>query len=701
MAYKGTAVTRGAGEGVVVATGMDTELGHISSLVEEAEEEVTPLERRLQELGHRLIWVTLGIAAVVVAAGIIAGKDVLLMVETGVALAVASIPEGLPIVATVALARGMWRMARRNALINQLSAVETLGATNVILTDKTGTLTENQMTAIELALPGGTVSISGRGLAMEGEFSRDGTSIDPSNKDLLQKALEIGVLCNNASLQQEDGEIQNVGDPSEVALLVAGAKAGMRQEDLLERKPEEREVAFDPEVNMMATYHRVDGRMHVAVKGAPNAVLEVSSHIRTGDGSTEISASDRERWLERNEEMAAEGLRVLALAEKQVEDVDAEPYRDLTFVGLIGLLDPPREDVRDALTACQEAGIRVVMITGDQPVTARKVGLAVGLIEEDAEVIHGQDLADIDTLSEDERQRVLRAQIFARVSPEQKLDLIALHQDQGAVVAMTGDGVNDAPALKKADIGVAMGQRGTQVAKEAADMVLKDDAFSTIVAAVEQGRAIFNNIRRFVLYLLSCNVAEVFTVGIASLANMPLPIRPLQILFLNLVTDVFPALALGMGEGDPTIMDRPPRDPEEPVMTWGHWGAVGGYGLVITLSVLGSLLLAIRWLGMDQNRAVTVSFLTLASAQLWHVFDMRDRDANPFNNDVTQNPYVWGALGICILLLLAAVYLPGLSDILGVVDPGLNGWALVGGASVVPLIIGQIALTLRHWQEKA
>ncbi|MGD1993727.1 MAG: HAD-IC family P-type ATPase, partial [Anaerolineae bacterium] len=399
MVFKGTAVTRGAGEGVVVATGMDTELGHISSLVEEAEEEATPLERRLEELGHRLIWVTLGIAAVVVVAGIIAGKEILLMVETGVALAVASIPEGLPIVATVALARGMWRMARRNALINKLSAVETLGATNVILTDKTGTLTENQMTAVELALPWGTVSISGRGLAMEGEFSRDGDSVDPSSQEILHEALEIGVLCNNASLQRENGETQTVGDPSEVALLVAGAKAGIHQKRLLERKPEEREVAFDPQVKMMATYHRADGRMHVAVKGAPNAVLEVASHIRTDDGSTEISASDRERWLERNKAMAAEGRRVLALAEKQVSDVDAEPYQDLTFLGLVGLLDPPREEVRDALTACQEAGIWVVMITGDQPVTAHKVGLAVGLIEEEAEVIHGQDLENLDSLS--------------------------------------------------------------------------------------------------------------------------------------------------------------------------------------------------------------------------------------------------------------------------------------------------------------
>lgn len=693
MLFKGTAVTRGSGEGVVVATGMDTELGHISSLVEEAEEERTPLEKRLQRLGHRLIWVTLGIAVVVAVSGMVAGKEVFLMIETSIALAVASIPEGLPIVATVALARGMWRMARRNALINRLSAVETLGATNVILTDKTGTLTENRMTATRLVLGSGEVEIEGRGLEMEGDFRRDGAVVDPMDNQALRRALEVGVLCNNGSLQEDESErgAEAVGDPMEIALLVAGAKAGLRRDGLLERAPEVREVAFDPRVKMMATFHQRDGRYKVAVKGAPEPVLEASSRILTGDGEEDISQEERERWLERNDRMAQQGLRVLALAAKTVDSADAEPYERLTFLGMVGLLDPPRSDVRQAIGSCQRAGVEIVMVTGDQPATARNVALAVGLTDDRAaEVVHGRELKSLEELSEEQRQRMLRAPIFARVSPEQKLDLIAVHQDSGAIVAMTGDGVNDAPALKKADIGVAMGQRGTQVAKEAADMVLKDDAFSTIVAAIEQGRVIFNNIRKFVLYLLSCNTAEVMIVGLASLVNAPLPIRPLQILFLNLVTDVFPALALGMGRGDPHIMGRPPRDPEEPLMARRHWLAVGGYGLAITLSVLGAFALAFNWLQVKGDQAVTVSFLALAFAQLWHVFNMRDRGSGFLRNDITRSPYVWGALGLCIGLLMAAVYVPGLSGVLKVVAPSVRGWALVIGMSLVPWVIGQV-----------
>jgi Ca2+-transporting ATPase len=396
--------------------------------------------------------------------------------------------------------------------------------------------------------------------------------------------------------------------------------------------------------------------------------------------------------------MAEQGLRVLAAATRVVDDPDAQPYEGLTFLGLMGLQDPPREDVRPAIKDAQAAGVRVVMVTGDQPVTARSIASAVGLIDDTGagiQVIHGGDLAAPRDLSSEERQRVLRAPIFARVAPEQKLDLIALHQKDGAIVAMTGDGVNDAPALKKADIGVAMGRRGTQVAKEAADMVLKDDAFSTIVVAIQQGRAIFNNIRRFVLYLLSCNVAEVMIVAIASLINMPLPIRPLQILFLNLVTDVFPALALGVGEGDVTLMDRPPRDSSEPIMGRRHWIAVVGYGSLITLSALGVFALAFVWLDLAQDRAVTLSFLTLAFAQLWHVFNMRGREAHLLRNDITGNVYVWGALLLCVALLLGAVYIPVLADVLAVVAPDARGWALVLGASLLPLFLGQLAKQVR------
>jgi Ca2+-transporting ATPase len=694
MLYKGTAVTRGAGEGVAVSTGMRTELGQISMLVQEAEQEATPLERKLDQLGRRLVWVTLGIGVFVAVAGIVAGRDVLLMVETAIALAVASIPEGLPIVATVALARGMWRMARRSALINRLSSVETLGATSVILTDKTGTLTESQMTVATLSLPGGRVEVSGEGLETEGTFSRDGTAVDLDDEQVLRQALEAAVLCNNASLQRQDGKVAGVGEPMEVALLVAGLKAGLDRQRLVEAMPEAREVAFDPGIKMMATFHEEDGRYRVAVKGAYEAVTRVSTEMLTLEGRRPMGDAERVQWEEQSKDMAQRGLRVLALATKVVDTEEADPYAGLTFLGLVGLLDPPREEVRPALEAAQAAGVEVVMVTGDQPVTARNVARAVGLVKgDDVRVVRGRYLADVGSLSAQERDRVLCTSIFARVSPKQKLDLIAAHQGTGAVVAMTGDGVNDAPALKKADIGVAMGKRGTQVAREAADMVLRDDAFSTIVVAIEQGRVILENIREFVLYLLSCNISEILVVALASIVSAPLPVRPLQILFLNLVTDVFPALALGVGEGDPSIMERPPRDPQEPIMTRRHWFAIAVYGLAITVSVLGSLALALAWLGMAEDRAVTVSFLTLACAQLWHVFNMRDRGTGFVGNAITRNPYIWGALAVCVLLLLGAVYVPVLAKVLAIVDPGLEGWGLVLGMSLIPWAVGQ---ALKH-----
>lgn len=688
MVFKGTAVTRGSGHGVVVATGMETELGQISSLVEEAEEESTPLEKRLDQLGRKLIWVTLAIAALVAIIGIVRGREIFLMIETSIALAVAAIPEGLPIVATIALARGMRRMAQRNALVNRLAAVETLGGTNVICTDKTGTLTENQMTVTQIILETGDVAIGGEGLELEGKFTRNGEAVDPAGNEPLREAIKTGVLCNNASLTASNGETESLGDPVEVALLVAGAKAGMRRAELLENIPEEREVAFDPEIKMMATFHKVeDGRFHVAVKGAPETVLDQCDRILTAAGEEQLGDERRQRWLARNDEMAASGLRVLAMATKTAAQVDADPYRQLVFLGLVGLLDPPREEVQEAINACQEAGIEVVMVTGDQPATAGTVATAVGLADkEEADIIKGTDLSGNGEGSD----RARAASILARVSPKQKLDLIDVYQSHGAIVAMTGDGVNDAPALKKADIGIAMGERGTQVAREAADMVLKDDAFSTIVVAVEQGRVIFNNIRKFVLYLLSCNISEIMTVALASLFTIPLPVLPLQILFLNLVTDVFPALALGVGEGDPEVMKRPPRDPKEPIMMRHHWYAMGGYGALITIAVLGSLVLALNWLQLDEERAVTVSFLTLAFAQLWHVFNMRELHTSIWRNEITGNPFVWGALALCVVLLLIAVYVPGLASILSVVDPGLNGWLLVAGASLFPLIAGQI-----------
>ena len=697
MLFKGTAVTRGSGEAVVTGTGMQTELGRISDLVSETAEEPTPLEKRLNRLGHKLIWVSLGIAVLVGFLGITAGRDFILMIETAIALAVASIPEGLPIVATIAMARGVWRMAKRNALIKELAAVETLGATSVICTDKTGTLTENRMTVTSLALDTGYLAVDESAASRNEIFMlQDKGFLDPQEHEPLLRALETCVLCNNASLVASGSKGgKAIGDPLEIALLSFAAPFEITRQTMEKRFPEEREEAFDSDTKMMATFNQMESGYRVAVKGAPESVLQACTAVITAEGGQDLDEDKKKLWFDKNEAMAAEGLRVLALAEKKVEDLDAAPYEKLNFIGLVGLIDPPRQDVKQALEECRSAGVRVIMATGDQPVTARAIGYAVGLVESpDAPVIHGKDLRDPESLSEQEIKNLLAVNLFARVNPKQKLDIIALHRDNNAIVAMTGDGVNDAPALKSADIGIAMGQRGTQVAREASDMILKDDAFSSIVHAVEQGRIIFKNIRNFVIYLLSCNLSEIMTVTFASLVNAPLPLLPLQILFLNIVTDVFPALALAAGEGSPDIMNQSPRKKDEPIMNKARWVGVSAYGLTITVSVLTAMAIALLVFDMSEKEAVTISFLTLAFAQLWHVFNMRDRRSGVFSNAVVSNPFIWSALALCTFLLLLTVYVPLLADVLKVSNPGLAGWMLIGIFSLLPLLAGQVALTV-------
>ena len=676
MLFKGTAVTRGSGEAVVVATGMETELGRIARLAAEAEPEQSPLERRLAKLGGQLIGLTLAVVAVIGVAGTLWGASPFLMLEAGIALAVAAIPEGLPIVATLALARGMWRMARKNALVERLGAVETLGATTVIVADKTGTLTENRMSVARLVLPSGTWEpVAGA----------------TPGVDAIE-ALTVGVLCNDATLPGDgDSDELAVGDPTEVALLRAGAMAGLDREDLLEGLPEVREEAFDHDIKMMATVHRRGpGRFLYAVKGAPEAVLACAEAVRMpgGEGAL-LDDAGRRRWLEEGERHAADGQRILALAVKEAADENADPYAGLVLLGLVGLLDPPRADVAAAIADCVAAGIRVVMLTGDHAATARAIGHRIGLATD--EVVEGGGLRLDGELDEATRERLAGVPIFARMSPAQKLDLVALYQKRGEIVAMTGDGVNDAPPLKKADIGVAMGRRGTQVAREAADMVLADDAFPTIVVAIREGRVIFDNIRRFVVYLLSCNFSEILVVGLAVLAGLPLPILPLQILFLNLVTDVFPAFSLAAGEGEAGIMARPPRDPAEPILARRHWMSIAGYGVAIALATLGALVLARRWLLLPEAEAVTISFLTLAFAQLWHVFNMRGAASPLFVNEITGNPLVWGALALCTALLFGALHVPLAAEVLRLVPPDGAGWAVVIGMSLAPLLAGQLS----------
>lgn len=697
MLYKGTSIARGSSESIVVATGLHTEFGQISSLVMSTHDEETPLEKRLAQLSRKLIAVTLGITLFTLVAGLMRGRDLYLMIETSIALAVAAIPEGLPIIATLALARGLWRMARSNALINRLSAVETLGATNIICTDKTGTLTENRMVLVSALSDAGMDNFKSHEQAL------------PLSEDLLK----AGVLCNNAELNSDtqivadneevsqQGENIGVGDPMELALLAAGKDRGFCKKEMLERYPRHHEVAFDSDVKMMATVHHdlagEGGGEHFlyAVKGAAEPILASCTHLQKQTGCILLDDASRQWWLRQNEQLALEGFRMLALASKTSDDPDALPYEDLTLLGLVCVMDPPRADIPAAIKSCQDAGIRVVMVTGDQGGTALHVAKNTGICkqEEDCRVTTG---AEIDELQQGgEIEEMLGVTVFSRVTPKNKLDIIQMHQDQGAVVAMTGDGVNDAPALKKADIGIAMGIRGTEVARETADMVLRDDAFVSIVSAVKQGRVIFNNIRKFVIYLMSCNLSEVMVIGLASMTGSPLPLLPLQILFLNMVTDVFPALALGASKGHKDVMAQPPRSQHDPIIGRHQWRVISFYSLLITVCVLTSFGIARGVLGMNDSQAVTVAFLVIALAQLLHVFNMAEPESKPVNNEITRNPYVWGAVALCSLILLTAMFYLPLAALLSLEMIEGRGWLLVAVAALIPLIVGRVHAMFR------
>lgn len=686
-AFKGTAVTRGQAVAVTVGTGMATEIGHISELVEGAEAESTPLERRLDALGKRLVWLVFAMAALVAVAGLVQQRDLLLVVETAIVLGVAAVPEGLPIVSSLALARGVRRMAHHNALVKRLSSVETLGSASVIMTDKTGTLTEGRMHVARLTAEG----VEARDLD---DDDRDGGQQADLDDELLRALLETAILCTDADLDE------GTGDPMELALLRLGAAVGADRGQLLEQRPEVGIEPFSRDTNMMATIHEDGDEQYLAVKGAPEAVLEASVQQAGPDGPSSLEDEDRDRWSERNRELAADGLRVLAVASRTSTDVaDDDPYHELTLLGLVGLVDPPRQRAIEALEDCRRAGIRVIMVTGDQPPTAQAIARRVGILagtdgHVDADVVVGADLRDVDELDEDEQAALREISVFARVSPEDKLDLITLHQATGAVVGMTGDGVNDAPALQQADIGIAMGERGTEVAREASDIVLLDDAFDTIVRTVRYGRAVFANIRKFVIYLLSGNLAEILAVTVATLAGLPLPLLPLQILYINFVSDIFPALALGLGPPEDDVMDRPPRDPAEPIVRRRDWIEVGLWGVLIATTVLGGLLYARFVLDLPDEQVVTVSFLAFGFARTWHTFNMRRPGSRLVRNEVTTNPYVWVAVGIGIALMLLAALFGPLAGLLQIVAPTVGQWAVILVASLVPLVVGQFARSL-------
>ena len=681
--FKGTAVTAGNGRAIVTGIGKQTELGKIATMVEEAKRSATPLEEKLDSLAKVLIWVTVGLAALFLVVGLIRGQEPLRLIETALALAIAAIPEGMSVVATIALAYGMLRLADKKVIVKRLSAVETLGGTNVIFTDKTGTLTQNRIEVNTVQLIDQSAEVQADVEAKKLEILDGDKTIAES--DTFRKLVQIGVLCNNADYDVVDGKAKEVGDPVEVSLLKFAIAAGQNPDDINRDYPRKAEKAFSSDTRIMGTLHEHENHYVVAVKGAAEEVMN-------RDKSMDEKA--RKAQYDISEKMAADGLRTLAFAYRETDKTtkpgDDFADSDLTYLGLIGFLDPPRTEVTPSLESCRRAGIKVIMVTGDHPATALTIASKVKLIEPGEEIVMtGKDLKPIDQLTADEKTKLMACRVFARVSPAQKLDMIDLYQQEGDIVGMTGDGVNDAPALKKSDIGIAMGLRGTQVAAETADMVLKDDSFSSIVAAIAQGRVIFENIRKFVLFLLSCNLSEIFVVTFAGFLNVGTPLLPLQILFINIVTDVFPALALGVGRENASLMEQPPRDPKTPIMDTRDWRTVVLYALAMTVAVLGTYLIGTRQLGLSQDEGNNLTFYALSFAQLMHVFNLHT-EKSFFVNEITRNRYIWYALALCLAILAFTYYVPVLHDVLNIQPMTTTELSLIIAAGVLPVVVVQL-----------
>ena len=687
MVFKGSSVMNGNGKAVITGIAKNTELGKITSLVESSVDTETPLDKKLNSLSKKLIWITLIMTAIFAVTGIIQGKDWLVILETSIALSVAAFPEGLPIVSTVALSYGMLLMAKRNAIVKKLSAVETLGSTSVILTDKTGTLTENKIYVDTFCFPEETVKAS-----IENNILKFNNGQIENSKVGFDKIKIVGALCNNASTEIKGKKEKTLGDPVEIALLHLANASVVSLEEIQKQYKRIGEIPFDAETKMMATLHKGKNGNFVAAKGAVEQLLEKCSKILKGESVKKLSSADRKKILEESEKLSEDGLRVLAFSYREETKIDAENYlNDLIYIGSIGFIDPPRLDIRKAIITCRDAGIKVVMITGDHPKTALNIAKKVGLVDEDEEnVITGIDLPDMKSLTKDWKKRILSTAVFARTTPKQKLDIADIFQRAGNIVAMTGDGVNDAPALKKADVGIAMGLRGTQVAKETASIVLKNDSFTSIAEAVAHGREIFNNIKKFVIYLVSCNLSEIFIVTTLGFLAPASTILPLQILFLNMVTDVFPALALGLGKGDKTVMEIPPRNPKEDIVTSKDWIEIGLYSFVITISVILALIYCREYITQDHKVLNNVAFTTLAFSQLFHVFNMSSPKSKFLMNEITKNHFVWYAIIICSGLMIFVYAVPQMRLVLDLAVLTTEVWVVSVLASLIPLVLIQI-----------
>ncbi|WP_316568461.1 cation-translocating P-type ATPase [Neobacillus sp. YIM B06451] len=691
IAFMGTMVTRGSGYGTIIATGMKTAMGQIAELLQNAETAETPLQRRLAQLGKILITVALLLTLLVVVIGLIQGHGLYEMVLAGVSLAVAAIPEGLPAIVTVALSLGVQKMIKSNAIVRKLPAVETLGCASVICSDKTGTMTQNKMTVTHLWSGGKSWTVDGIGYQPEGSFyGGNKQSIQVRNEKALQQLLMFGMLCNHSVLARKENELFLDGDPTEGALLISAMKAGYDRKKLLEEYKIVNEFPFDSSRKMMSIIvEDRHGKVFVVTKGAPDVLIGVSSGILKDGRVQQMSGETKAEANAAVESLASKALRTIAVAYKplpagRVILNEREAEKDLTFIGIQGMIDPPRPEVKDAVRECREAGIKTVMITGDHVITAKAIASQLGILSRNSRVMDGKALSEMTV--EELEEVVEDVSVFARVSPEHKLKIVKAFQNRGHIVAMTGDGVNDAPAIKAADIGVAMGNTGTDVAKEASSLVLLDDNFATIKSAIKEGRNIYENIRKFIRYLLASNVGEILVMLFAMILALPLPLVPIQILWVNLVTDGLPAMALGLDKPEENVMKRKPRSPREGVFARGLGWKVVSRGFLIGIVTLLAFMAIYNRHPEQLEYARTVAFATLVLAQLIHVFDCRSEisvlSRNPFGNKYL----VWAVVSSAALMV-AVIYYPPLQPVFHTVAIRPNDWLLIVGLSAIPTFL--------------
>ena len=697
MCFMGTSVSRGRAKALVVGTGMDTIMGVIEGMINVVDKSMSPLQIRLDQLGKVLIVICIAVCALVSVLGILRGEKMLTMFMAGISLAVAAIPEGLPAIVTVVLGLGVQRMAKRNAIVRKLPAVETLGCTTVICSDKTGTLTRNQMTVRKLATFEYQLDIEGEGYEPRGRFSSSGSPFDSRQDPTAKMIMNIALNCNQSLLKQSKSGFEVQGDPTEGALLVMAAKAGFQSKNKILR-----EIPFDSERKRMAVVIEEKGQYFVLVKGALDVIIDSCTQVMTNNGIIRLSQNEKKMFLKTQAEWAQDAMRVLGFAykplarvgwdEKGAQELEAE----LILVGICGMIDPPRPGAARSVKRCISAGILPVMITGDHPLTAAAIASEIG-ISKNSKVISGQE---IDNMSDDELyRRVISERVLARVSPQHKYRIVNILKSHGQVVAMTGDGVNDAPAIKSADIGISMGISGTQVTKEASSMVLTDDDFSTIVEAVHEGRAIYDNIRKFIRYLLGGNVGEVLVMLLTSLLGMPLPMLPIQILWVNLVTDGLPAMALGIEPPEPGIMNRAPRSKNESIFARGLGWTIFARGTYIALISIATFLIAFLWSrsqGLDGLAlARTMAFTTLVFAQLFYVFECRSERFSPFELGFFKNKFLLLAVLTSIMMQISVVYLPVLQNIFKTVPLDPWQWLIIILAAGAKIIW---RFTLYTWQ---